>query len=185
MGQMILVIGGSASGKSAFAEKLAKERESGGKIYIATMKPCDAECKERIRKHRERRKEADYETVECFGRSLMEARRDKHAGKTGLFECMSNYASNVMFGDYDPFHAVTFTKEKLQSLSEEMVSELSALNDRLEELIIVTNDVFSDGNVYDEMTMSYLALLGLCNQKLADKADQVYEVVCGIAVRCR
>ena len=106
-------------------------------------------------------------------------------GKMGLFECMSNYVSNVLFADYDPDHAVICTKEKIHNLADELVSELSALNDTLSELVIVTNEVFSDGNVYDDMTTSYLALLGLCNQKLADKADQVYEVVCGIAVRCR
>ena len=49
-------------------------------------------------------------------------------------------------------------------------------------LVIVTNEVFSDGNVYDSETMEYIRCLGMINAALAGMADQVIEVVCGIPV---
>ena len=63
MGKMILVTGGARSGKSAFAEKLA--RESGGKVaYIATAEAWDAEMEHRIALHRSRRP-SDWQTYEA------------------------------------------------------------------------------------------------------------------------
>ena len=51
-----------------------------------------------------------------------------------------------------------------------------------ETLIIVTNEVFSDGNIYEEETVRYLRLLGEVNRFLAQEADRVTEVVFGIPV---
>ena len=63
-----LVTGGSGSGKSAFAEKLAVELKKqtlhDGLYYIATMHCYDEECKKRISRHREMRKDKCFETIE-------------------------------------------------------------------------------------------------------------------------
>ena len=48
---LTLVIGGSASGKSAFAERLAVQ--SGlPRFYVATMRVWDAESERRVARHR-------------------------------------------------------------------------------------------------------------------------------------
>ena len=47
---LTLIVGGSASGKSAFAENYAMEAGE-NRIYIATMQPMDNECLARIEKH--------------------------------------------------------------------------------------------------------------------------------------
>ena len=44
-------------------------------------------------------------------------------------------------------------------------------------MVVVTNQVFSDGIVYDEGTMKYLEVMAQVNQKIAQTADAVYEVV--------
>ena len=49
-------------------------------------------------------------------------------------------------------------------------------------LVIVTNEVFSDGVRYDASTMLYIDRLGAINAALADMADEVIEVVAGIAL---
>ena len=101
-----LVTGGSGSGKSAFAEqeivRLGKRR----RIYIATMKPWDEECRRRIERHRLMRADKQFETVECY-RGL-ERLKLPAAGKDGeltgaaeyavLLECLSNLVSNELFG---------------------------------------------------------------------------------------
>ena len=53
----ILVYGGSASGKSAYAENEARRfsKQDGDLIYIATMLPSGVEAKQRIARHRDMR----------------------------------------------------------------------------------------------------------------------------------
>ena len=47
-----LVVGGSASGKSAYAESLVLQSERLPRYYIAAMQPFDDECRARIARHR-------------------------------------------------------------------------------------------------------------------------------------
>ena len=54
MKNIVLITGGARSGKSTYAEKLAKETK-GGVLYIATSIPFDDEMKDRVKKHKERR----------------------------------------------------------------------------------------------------------------------------------
>lgn len=49
-------------------------------------------------------------------------------------------------------------------------------------LIVVTNELFSDGGDYDRDTLRYLEVLAGLNRTLAARADRVVEVVCGIPV---
>ena len=62
---LTLIVGGSASGKSAFAENYAMEAGE-NRIYIATMQPMDNECLARIEKHRGMRAQKNFQTVECY-----------------------------------------------------------------------------------------------------------------------
>ena len=50
------------------------------------------------------------------------------------------------------------------------------------QVVIVTNELFSDGMQYDPSTEHYLRILGRINCRLAQMADRVYEVVAGIAI---
>ena len=57
-----LILGGVRSGKSEFAESLARDLNR-PTLYVATGQPTDAEMEERIRRHRERRP-AHWSTLE-------------------------------------------------------------------------------------------------------------------------
>ena len=57
---------------------------------------------------------------------------------------------------------------------------LMCLSEKAGHLIVVTNQVFSDGIDYDLGTMEYMEKLGILNAKLADMSDVVVEVVVGI-----
>ena len=92
---VILILGGSASGKSAFAESAAVKL-GGRRLYAATMQPFDSECEARIARHREMRREKQFDTWEIY-RGLREA--DIPAGyDTVLLECLSNLLANEMYG---------------------------------------------------------------------------------------
>ena len=50
-------------------------------------------------------------------------------------------------------------------------------------LVVVTDEVFSDGMRYDPETTRYLEQLGALNVSAARYAEEVWEVICGIPVR--
>ena len=54
MKKIVLITGGARSGKSTYAEEVAKKANS-GVLYIATSIPFDDEMKDRVKKHKERR----------------------------------------------------------------------------------------------------------------------------------
>ena len=74
--------------------------------------------------------------------------------------------------------------ETLSPVSKKIVQALIDLSTRVQELVIVTNDVFSDGGslTYDESTREYVKNLAEINCALARVAETVTEVVCGIPV---
>lgn len=163
----VLITGGSASGKSKYAEAVAAVLP-GPRFYIATMRPWDDECRARIAKHRRQREGLGFETVEHYG-DLRELRLP--ARGTALLECMGNLTANVLFGQgrpADPLAAV--------------IQGLAVLAAQCEHLVVVTNEVFSDGIRYDGDMAAYLRLLAGLNASMGRDFDRVIEVVCGIPV---
>ena len=61
---LTLVIGGSASGKSAYAESLCLQSPL-PRTYLATMQVWDDECAARVARHRAMRAQKQFDTVEC------------------------------------------------------------------------------------------------------------------------
>ena len=101
-------------------------------------------------------------------------------GKTVLLECMSNLVANEMFSEENL--SAVMDKEKIRQLSGEIINGVTALHDSCDILIIVTNQIFEDGIRYDASTMDYIRLLGDVNRQIAERAEQVVEVVAGIPI---
>ncbi len=165
---MILLTGGSGCGKSFYAESLCVKLPA-PRYYIAAMRPFGEESLKKIEKHRRMREGKGFETIERYTdlASLTLPMRG-----TVLLECICNLTANEMFdenGSYeDPFERVIKGTDALLSQSSHM--------------IVITNDVSSDGRIYDSGTMAYIRALGKINAALAQRADTVCEVVCGIPV---
>ena len=175
---MILVTGGSGSGKSEFAENLAVQ--FGFPLYyIATMHVSDEESEERVRRHRRQREGKGFHTVECPVK-LEELRTDQE-GATVLLEDLSNLLANEMYlpaGRLKMGNSDVLTNR----LREVILQPIFSLSEKTEHLVIVTNEVFSDGIEYDAETTRYIRLLATLNRELAKAADDVVEVVCGIPI---
>lgn len=170
-----LIIGGSGSGKSAYAEAYLFALSGGKKkYYLAAMQAYDEESRERIQRHRQRRAGKGFCTIEQPVRIQDAAARMEAGEKTALLECVSNLTANEMFGDKGqrPERAVT----------EDVVHGIALLKEKLTHFVIVSNNVFEDGRVYDEGTMAYIRAMGWINQRLAAMADEVVEVVAGIPI---
>lgn len=180
---LYLITGGSGSGKSEYAENLAvrlRERlgsGAGSLYYVATMYSCDRECEERIARHRLMRKDKGFSTIECHcGISRVRAGRQDVL----LLECMSNLLANEM---YLPEGGIRDRGDKAQEQLEETVAKpLLELAGQAGELVVVTNEVFSDGVRYDPESEKYRELLGKLNAMLAAQADALAEVVFTIPV---
>lgn len=183
-----IVYGGSASGKSSYAESFAMSLQSDGRLlYIATMYPykwntteIDPETMQRIERHRAMRADKGFDTVECYRHveHIVAKRQD-----VLLLECMSNLLANEMYLEPDS-NAGSDMAETMSPVSNKIVQALIDLSTRVQELVIVTNDVFSDGGslTYDESTREYVKNLAEINCALAREAATVTEVVCGIPV---
>jgi adenosylcobinamide kinase/adenosylcobinamide-phosphate guanylyltransferase len=162
----ILLTGGSACGKSTYAETLAIRLHT-TRYYLATMRPYDEECLAKIAKHRRQRRDAGFETIERptdLAGVLLPQRG------VVLLECMCNWLANEMFDIHgrmrDPF--------------ENILAGLAALERRADHLIVVTNEVGAEYLVPDAGTRAYVRTLGRINALLAARCDTVLELVCGI-----
>ena len=161
---IVLVTGGSGCGKSVWAESLIGSLDADGLIYLATMEIQDEESERRVLRHRRQRAGAGYETIECpKGLGGVEPR----PGSAVLLEDVPNLLANEMFGGGD---------------WERIIPDVAELSKKCAHLIIVTNDVFSDGVRYDAYTELYVQRLALIGRKLAELADAVVEVVYSIPV---
>lgn len=171
-----VVTGGSGSGKSEYAEQLALAFGEIPRIYVATMMAWDDEGRARVRRHRAMRLHKGFKTVERYTDLLnLELSPGNEFVKTQpvvLLECMSNLVSNEYF------------KQGAQA-AETVINGIESLEGKCRSLIVVTNEVFSDGENYGAETMRYIEVLGEVNRYLGGIADTVTEVVCGIPVQIK
>ncbi len=175
---LYLVTGGSGSGKSEYAERLARScfeslAAPGRLYYIATMYPGkDPENHRRIQRHRQMREGKGFLTRECFCHL---ERLEAEPGDVLLVECMSNLLANEMYLEGGGL-ADAAEKES----ADVVTAPVLRLARQAAGVVVVTNEVFSDGVKYDEETARYLRLLGAINGELAREAEGVVEVVYSI-----
>lgn len=160
-----LITGGSKCGKSHLAESLLEGFE-GEKIYIATMQPYGEDALAAIERHRRLRSGKGFRTVEKY--------TDIHEvvlteSSAVLLECVGNLLANEMFH-----------MEQMCDPTKKILDGIRILGERAEELVIVTNQVGSDGIEYAEGTAAYIACMGRINSGIAAFADNVVECVYGI-----
>lgn len=167
----ILVSGGSASGKSEYAENLAVKlaEEKFPLIYIATMKPFGEEAEKRILRHQKLRAKKGFKTIECYNNLSDILLEDCNVV---LLECMSNLMANELFSDVGDGMIN-------HSGYDAVVAGVDVLSKSAEHLIVVSNDIFSDGIIYEENTIIYQKKLALMNRYLAKDFDEVIEIVAG------
>ncbi|MDE7415870.1 MAG: bifunctional adenosylcobinamide kinase/adenosylcobinamide-phosphate guanylyltransferase [Lachnospiraceae bacterium] len=173
---MVLVIGGSGSGKSSYAEKTAVSLAQAGmkKYYLATMQVFDDEGRKKVEKHRDLRNGKGFFTIEQPTRISDALEKMEDGERAVLLECISNLTANEMFSEEK-------AKTEIQ-VTGNVIRDIKMLKDQTNHLVVVSNNVFEDGITYDEATTKYIQAMGKINQKLAALADRIVEVVAGIPV---
>ena len=177
-----LVTGGARSGKSAFAEALA--RGAGDRtLYVATAEALDDEMAARIAHHRARRP-ASWRTEEApldLGAAMRRAGADVDVA---LVDCLSVWAANRLLALGD--EAQPGWWERVRRLEVALAGELEQLVATTREidvrLILVTNEVGAGVVPPTPLGRAYRDLLGRLNQVAARRVDEVYLVVAGLGV---
>lgn len=185
---MELVTGGSGSGKSAYAEEAlcgpasspdrgqgneTGTQQDGQRYYIATMPSWDKETEKKIAKHRAMRAGKGFCTLEWYTDFKERLERADCPGMEGadiLVECLSNLTANEMYMEGGAG----------KNTADAVIRGILCLRDRCRNLVVVTNDVFSESAEDSPEMRIYKETLGRINCALAEAADRVTEVVCGI-----
>lgn len=165
MKKIILITGGQRSGKSRYAEELAKGL-SARPVYVATAHVWDEEFRQRVRKHQERRG-PEWENIE----EERQLSRHDLTGRVAVVDCLTLWATNYFFELKD-------TGKALQELK----AEFDRLTAQDATLIFVTNEIGSGGTSVDPVQRQFTDLLGWLNQYVASRADEVTLMVSGLPV---
>ena len=181
--QMILILGGARSGKSAYAETLAAESSLTGRVlYVATAEAWDDEMRARIAKHRAGRP-AGWRTVEALTDAGRAAATAAAEAEVVLLDCLTLLTSNVILALPDDATA-TGARAEAAALSE--VNEiLHAYRAGDATWIIVSNEVGLGLVPPYPLGRLYRDALGRANQCLAAAADTVLFMVAGIPMRVK
>ena len=172
MNKIILVTGGSRSGKSAFAQGLA-EGLPGPRAFVATCPVIDPEMNERIRRHQEARSLHEWQTSEA-PLELAAALQGAKDRPVVLVDCLTLWVNNVM---YEAGRQGTTVSEK--EIAERCGPVLEAARSHGGTVIFVTNEVGMGLVPETPLGRRFRDLAGRVNQTVAAACDEVFLVVCG------
>ncbi len=162
---VVLIGGGSRSGKSRFALERAR-REGSKLVFIATAEPGDDEMRERITRHRVERGD-EFRTVEAPV-DLAGAIRSSD-GDAIVVDCLTlwlaNTMSNTIWGEFG-------------DLKEAALSNSACV-------ILVTNEVGCGIVPENALAREFRDRAGILNQRMAEIAVEVYWMVFGQPLRVK
>lgn len=161
--RLTLVLGGAASGKSAFAESLVKE--TGRKLtYLATAQVFDDEMRGKVSRHQKMRG-PEWHTIEeplDLGPALAAVADDDVV----LLDCATMWLSNHILADTEPDKA-----------TQALMAGLSHCSARV---VVVSNEVGLSVVPENALARRFRQAQGELNQRLAERADLVVNVVAGL-----
>ncbi len=174
MGNIILITGGTRSGKSDYALQRGEQLGS-NRCLIATCPVTDDEMAARIDKHRKQRDAAVWSTIE---EPLNVDGILKH-GKYDLYlvDCLTLWISNQMVDCSQSGESCT--EELIAARTKQLLEAISMIEATV---ILVTNEVGMGVVPDNELARRYRDLVGGCNRLVAAAADAVVLVSCGLPI---
>ncbi|WP_394179577.1 bifunctional adenosylcobinamide kinase/adenosylcobinamide-phosphate guanylyltransferase [Yoonia maritima] len=161
--KLSLVLGGAASGKSAFAEGLVLNTQC-NPVYVATAQIFDDEMAQKVARHRDQRGNL-WNTIEepiDVASALNRVSEDEAV----LIDCATLWLTNIILGEHD--------------LAKESAALLSALDTCAGPVVVVSNET-GQGIVPDNaLARRFRNAQGTLNQQIAAKADLVVAVMAGL-----
>ncbi len=184
MGKLILILGGARSGKSTYAEMLAKELGNDSVLYVATAEAKDEEMRSRIERHQIERP-STWKTLEAPTAISEGIQKTWDGQDVILIDCLTLLVSNILLagtgGDDVPVD--------MELAQASMLVEVETFAKTIENLnvttIIVSNEVGLGLVPPYELGRVYRDVLGQANQNIAKRADEVYFLVAGIPMQVK
>lgn len=170
MRRIILITGGERSGKSHYAEQLAKSLTT-HPVYIATARAWDDEFRRRIAHHQAERG-PEWTNIEA---DLDLATLDI-AGRVAVIDCLTLFTTNYYFDCQG---------RPIETVLQKVKAQLDAFTRQDATMIFVTNEIGMGGVAPDKVQRRFTDLLGWVNQYAAQIADEVVLMVCGVAVKVK
>jgi adenosylcobinamide kinase / adenosylcobinamide-phosphate guanylyltransferase len=176
---LILVTGGARSGKSDFAQELARELAQEDVLFVATAEPGDEDMSRRIAAHRQARPAA-WRTIEAPNH-VGDAIRQAAPAKVVVVDCLTLLVSNVLLslGDEPTSEAASY------AVNGEIDALIEASNNTQATIIVVTNEVGLGIVPANRLARLYRDLLGRANAQLAQHANKVYLLVSGLPLEIK
>ncbi len=173
--ELILIFGGSRSGKSEFAEELAAAH--GGKVcYLATGVVMDSEMKERVEKHQQRRS-PHWQTLEEPLNPIKALETLKDYNGILLMDSLSGWLANLLY--QHPWGAFPWgPKEETEALAK-VESFLEKLKEASHSSLVVGDEVGMGLVPQTPEGRAFRDLNGKANQLTAAVAHHVYFVIAG------
>ncbi|MEP5154991.1 bifunctional adenosylcobinamide kinase/adenosylcobinamide-phosphate guanylyltransferase [Planktotalea sp.] len=162
-GKLTLVIGGAASGKSAFAENLVL-KSGKNRTYLATARVLDPEMEHKVTRHKEMRGQGwnTLETPLTPETALLKV----DAKQIVLLDCATMWLMNHLMDETD--------------LPQARTNLLTGLVKCEADCVVVTNELGLGIVPADPLSRRFRQEQGELNQHLAAAADTVYNVIAGL-----
>ncbi len=190
MGKLTLILGGARSGKSAYAEKRAKELGGDHVLYLATSRVEDDAMQDGVEKHQADRPSA-WDTLEA-PRNVAQALGQERPANVILLDCVTflvaNHLMDAAMPEDDPFDdpsADPFDKKIEAAIVAEVESLIEYVRENDVELLAVSNEVGLGLVPPYELGRAYRDILGRANQILARHADEVLLFVAGLPMKVK
>jgi len=163
----IFISGGCKNGKSYYAQGLAKQMQSGQPLYyVATMNATDREDDKRIVRHRAERHGWGFTTVEQW-QNIENILQICDPRGTFLLDSLTALLANEMFTPDGKIHA---------NAHEKIAAGLTELLSQINNIVIVSDYIYSDAIAYDLLTEQYRKSLAALDRLAASQCDTVLEV---------
>ncbi|MBL8019489.1 MAG: bifunctional adenosylcobinamide kinase/adenosylcobinamide-phosphate guanylyltransferase [Leptospirales bacterium] len=178
-GEIHLVLGGSRSGKSSFALKLA-ESLGDSRTFIATAPVLDVEMKERIHKHKLERQGRGWNTIEEQTK-LASVLADLKSSVV-LIDCLTLWINNLLYVAGAGSPAAELTEEDIAKHS---LALMKSSRQSGSTVIFVSNEVGLGIVPENRLARRFRDMAGRCNQIVAAEAEHVHFLVSGIPMRIK
>lgn len=163
---LTMVLGGAASGKSAFAEALALgDTSAHRRHYIATAQAFDAEMRAKITRHQQMRANDGWTTHEV-ALDVADHLASFTDSDVVLLDCATLWLTNQMMAEAD-----------LAQTSDALTAALAA---SAAHVIVVTNEVGQGIVPEHAMSRHFREAQGALNQAIAREAGLVVQVIAGL-----
>lgn len=158
-----LVLGGAASGKSAFAESLVTNGPN-TPVYIATSQVFDAEMEDKVAAHRTMRG-TNWHTIE-EPLDIAAALALAPLGSPVLIDCATLWLTNIILRD-----------DEVDAATHALVDAIARHPDPV---VIVSNEVGYGIVPENALSRRFRNAQGRLNQQIAQQADCVVSVMAGL-----